>query len=252
MDSISLPAGIPSSPRPRAALTHSARACESAPELLAGCDAAGFSLTAQAGLLRCGVDDGECSIAHVGVYICECAEERSQGWLAGWLASSCSTLRGPASRFHLSSSSGQPHITTNSTAMLLRNVFLRASVASPFASTSSSSLLQPWASLLLAPPQQQHQQQIRTRTSLTPRRTKYRKAHKGRVPIHTGGSTAGTTLEHGEYGIRVKEAVRLSAKQLHSASEALRRGIKPIKGARLYTRVFPDIPVCIKVGPAQP
>ena len=92
------------------------------------------------------------------------------------------------------------------------------------------------------------QQQTRARSSLTPRRTKYRKAHKGRIPVRTGGSTAGTTLEHGDFGIRVKEPTRLSAKQLHSASEALRRGIKPVKGARVYTRVFPDIPVCIKVG----
>jgi len=95
-----------------------------------------------------------------------------------------------------------------------------------------------------------YQASTRSKTTFTPRRTKYRKAHKGRVPVRTGGSTSGTTLEHGEYGIRVNEATRLSAKQLASAQEALRRGIKPIKGARLYTRVFTDIPVCIKVGPA--
>merc|ERR1712093_698312 len=88
--------------------------------------------------------------------------------------------------------------------------------------------------------------QVRTRTSLVPRRSKYRKAFKGRIPVHTGGSTAGTTLEHGDFGIRVKEPVRLSAKQLHLAQEALRRGIKPIKGSKVYLRAFPDIPVCIK------
>ena len=135
--------------------------------------------------------------------------------------------------------------------MLLRSVFTpflaaRSCVASTsasasFAGSSTSTLWRQPAAL-------QQQQQVRSRSSLTPRRTKYRKAHKGRIPVRTGGSTAGTTLEHGDFGIRVKEPTRLSAKQLHSASEALRRGIKPIKGARLYTRVFPDIPVCIKVG----
>lgn len=129
----------------------------------------------------------------------------------------------------------------------LRAVTTRSScVASTSASATSTSA----ATLLLQVqrPAAFQQQQVRTRTSLTPRRTKYRKAHKGRIPIRTGGSTAGTTLEHGDFGIRVKEPTRLSAKQLHSASEALRRGIKPVKGARVYTRVFPDIPVCIKVG----
>lgn len=93
-------------------------------------------------------------------------------------------------------------------------------------------------------------QQTRTKLTLTPRRSKYRKAFKGRVPVHTGGSTAGSTVEHGEYGLRVKSRPsRLSAKQLSSAHEALRRGIKVVKGAKVYLRVFPDIPVCIKVGP---
>lgn len=41
--------------------------------------------------------------------------------------------------------------------------------------------------------------------------------------------------------------MRLTAKQLTSAEEAIRRAIKPIKGAKVYLRVFPDIPVCIKV-----
>lgn len=135
--------------------------------------------------------------------------------------------------------------------MLFRSLLtpLLAARSSCVASTSASAS---FASILLHRPAAAgaaagQLQQVRTRTSLTPRRTKYRKAHKGRIPIRTGGSTAGTTLEHGDYGIRVKEPTRLSAKQLHSASEALRRGIKPVKGARVYTRVFPDIPVCIKV-----
>ena len=59
---------------------------------------------------------------------------------------------------------------------------------------------------------------------------------------------SGTTLAYGEWGIRVKgNGMRITAKQLKSADEALRRKLKPIKGAKVYMRVFPDIPVCIKV-----
>ncbi|KWU43203.1 ribosomal protein L16, partial [Rhodotorula sp. JG-1b] len=81
---------------------------------------------------------------------------------------------------------------------------------------------------------------------LVPRRTKYRKAQKGRTPLALGGSLKGTTLEWGDYGLRVNEAVRLSAKHLEVAEAALKRGLKPIRGSKVYMRVFPDIPVCIK------
>ncbi|GAA6044542.1 hypothetical protein JCM8097_000487 [Rhodosporidiobolus ruineniae] len=87
--------------------------------------------------------------------------------------------------------------------------------------------------------------QVRNK-ALVPRRTKYRKAHKGRTPMALGGSTKGTTLEWGDYGLRVNEAVRLSAKHLEVAEAALKRGLKPIRGSKVYLRVFPDIPVCIK------
>ncbi|KAK4051328.1 39S ribosomal protein L16, mitochondrial [Microbotryomycetes sp. JL201] len=82
--------------------------------------------------------------------------------------------------------------------------------------------------------------------SLQPRRTKYRKAHKGRAPIALGGSTKGTTLECGDYGLRVNEACRLSAKHLETAEAALKRALKPIRGSKVFLRVFPDVPVCIK------
>lgn len=74
------------------------------------------------------------------------------------------------------------------------------------------------------------------------------KRHKGRVPIPIGGSTKGTTLAFGEWGIRIKgQGVRLTAKQLTTAEEVIKRKIKVIKGAKVYLRVFPDIPVCVKV-----
>lgn len=82
-----------------------------------------------------------------------------------------------------------------------------------------------------------------------PKRTKHgMNAMKGRVPIHTGGSTKGTTLAYGgEYGIRATNGVRIKAKQLEAAYEALRRKMKAFKGVEIIMRVFPDRPVTAKV-----
>ncbi|KAH0834742.1 mitochondrial 54S ribosomal protein YmL47 [Lanmaoa asiatica] len=87
----------------------------------------------------------------------------------------------------------------------------------------------------------------RFRHQIAPRKVKYAKRQKGRIPIPTGGSTRGTTLAYGEYGIRIKgQGVRFTAKQLSTAEEVIKRAIKVVKGAKVYLRVFPDIPVCIK------
>lgn len=148
--------------------------------------------------------------------------------------------------------------------------FLRSSsLTSSFSRLSLSSSSRP--SLLPSFPSQslfQPSQLLQVRNkSLVPRRTKYRKAHKGRIDIASGGSTKGTMLEWGDYGLRVNEPVRLSAKHLEVAEAALKRGLKPIRGSKVfvvfspfllsplaqrspprrYLRVFPDIPVCIKV-----
>lgn len=85
---------------------------------------------------------------------------------------------------------------------------------------------------MVAPVFQPLQQQVRHK-ALVPRRTKYRKAHKGRTPIALGGSTKGTTLEWGDYGLRVNEACRLSAKHLEVAEAALKRGLKPVRGSKV-------------------
>lgn len=88
----------------------------------------------------------------------------------------------------------------------------------------------------------------RGRSQLAPRQVKNVKRHKGRVPIPIGGSTKGTTLAYGDWGIRIKgNGARLSAKQLTTAEEVIKKKIKIIKGCKVYLRVFPDIPVCIKV-----
>ncbi|THH19640.1 hypothetical protein EW146_g1570 [Bondarzewia mesenterica] len=87
----------------------------------------------------------------------------------------------------------------------------------------------------------------RFRHQLAPRRVTHIKRHKGVIPIPIGGSTKGTTLAYGEWGIRIKGAgVRLTAKQLTTAEEVIKRKIKVVKGSKVYLRVFPDIPVCIK------
>lgn len=89
----------------------------------------------------------------------------------------------------------------------------------------------------------------RARSQLAPRQVQHIKRHKGRVPIPTGGSIKGTTLAFGEWGIRIKgNGARFSAKQLTTAEEVIKRKIKVIKGFKIYRRVFPDIPVCVKVS----
>nr|XP_018266116.1 ribosomal protein L16 [Kwoniella dejecticola CBS 10117]OBR88274.1 ribosomal protein L16 [Kwoniella dejecticola CBS 10117] len=116
---------------------------------------------------------------------------------------------------------------------------------------SISSLLRPSAiasssrnSLPLLPrPNPTINQQVRFRGQLAPKRTKYKKAAKG---APGGGSLKGTTLHHGTYGLRACSSVRISASQLSSCQMAVRRKIKPVKGAQMYLRVFPDIPVCVK------
>ncbi|KAE9408531.1 mitochondrial 54S ribosomal protein YmL47 [Gymnopus androsaceus JB14] len=87
----------------------------------------------------------------------------------------------------------------------------------------------------------------RNRGELAPRQVKYLKRHKGVIPIPIGGSTKGTTLAFGQWGLRIKgNGVRFSAKQLTTAEDVIKRKLKVLKGAKVYLRIFPDIPVCIK------
>ena len=62
--------------------------------------------------------------------------------------------------------------------------------------------------------------QIRCASNLGPRRTKYRKAQKGRVPFPTGGSVKGTTVTQGVYGLRALDPSRITATQLTAAETA--------------------------------
>lgn len=76
---------------------------------------------------------------------------------------------------------------------------------------------------------------------LQPKRTKFRKAHKGR--IH-GVATSGTTLAFGQYGLKASEPERVTARQIEAARRALTRHMK--RAGRVWIRVYPDVPVSKK------
>ncbi|KAG8848759.1 mitochondrial ribosomal large subunit component [Tulasnella sp. 330] len=89
--------------------------------------------------------------------------------------------------------------------------------------------------------------QTRLATKFAPTYVRHPRVHKGRVPIPTGGSIKGTTLNHGEYGIRIRgDGMRITAKQLQAAETVMKRKLKVIKGVKIWMRVFPDMPVCVK------
>ncbi|MBX7249561.1 MAG: 50S ribosomal protein L16 [Caulobacteraceae bacterium] len=76
---------------------------------------------------------------------------------------------------------------------------------------------------------------------LSPKRTKYRKAFKGR--IH-GSSKGGTALNFGAYGLKAMEPERITARQIEAARRAITRQMK--RQGRVWIRIFPDLPVSDK------
>ncbi len=76
---------------------------------------------------------------------------------------------------------------------------------------------------------------------LAPKRTKYRKAFKGR--IH-GKAKGGTELTFGAFGMKAIEPARLSSRQIEAARRTITRHMK--RAGRLWIRVFPDVPVSKK------
>ena len=76
---------------------------------------------------------------------------------------------------------------------------------------------------------------------MSPARTKYRKAHKGR--IH-GAAKGGTALNFGAYGLKAVEPGRVTARQIEAARRAITRHMK--RAGRVWIRVFPDVPVSKK------
>ncbi|ABQ31140.1 MULTISPECIES: 50S ribosomal protein L16 [Acidiphilium] len=76
---------------------------------------------------------------------------------------------------------------------------------------------------------------------LSPKRTKFRKAHKGR--IH-GTAKGNTQLNFGQFGLKALEPERITARQIESARRAITRQMK--RAGRVWIRIFPDLPVSTK------
>jgi large subunit ribosomal protein L16 len=76
---------------------------------------------------------------------------------------------------------------------------------------------------------------------LQPMRTKFRKAHKGRIK---GVATSGATLSFGQFGLKAMEPERLTARQIEAARRAMTRHMK--RAGRVWIRIYPDVPVSKK------
>ncbi len=76
---------------------------------------------------------------------------------------------------------------------------------------------------------------------LAPKRTKYRRQHRGRMK---GQATRGNTLSFGDFGLQALEPCWLEARQIESARIALTRFMK--RGGKVWIRVFPDKPITAK------
>ena len=76
---------------------------------------------------------------------------------------------------------------------------------------------------------------------LLPKKTKYRKAHKGR--IH-GNAKGGTTLNFGSIGLKAMGPDRITARQIEAARRAITRHIR--RQGKVFIRIFPDVPVSKK------
>lgn len=76
---------------------------------------------------------------------------------------------------------------------------------------------------------------------LQPKKTKYRKAHKGR--IH-GNAKGGSSLAFGAYGLKALSPDRITARQIEAARRTIARHIK--RQGKIWIRIFPDVPVSKK------
>jgi large subunit ribosomal protein L16 len=76
---------------------------------------------------------------------------------------------------------------------------------------------------------------------LSPKRTKFRKAFKGRMK---GQAKGGTTVAFGDFGLQATECGWITARQIEAARIAMTRHIK--RGGKVYIRVFPDKPITKK------
>ena len=76
---------------------------------------------------------------------------------------------------------------------------------------------------------------------LQPKRTKFRKQHKGR---NRGLAQRGNSVSFGEFGLKAVDRGRLTSRQIESARRAMTRHVK--RGGKIWIRVFPDKPITKK------
>ena len=76
---------------------------------------------------------------------------------------------------------------------------------------------------------------------LQPKKTKFRKMHKGRIK---GVSKGGTDLNFGSHGLKALEPERVTARQIEATRRAITRAMK--RAGRVWIRIFPDVPVSKK------
>jgi large subunit ribosomal protein L16 len=76
---------------------------------------------------------------------------------------------------------------------------------------------------------------------LSPKRSKYRKQHKGRIHGFSKGATA---LNFGSFGLKAMQPERITARQIESARRAITRAMR--RAGRVWIRIFPDVPVSTK------
>ena len=76
---------------------------------------------------------------------------------------------------------------------------------------------------------------------LQPKRTKFRKQHKGRIK---GTAKGGTDLNFGSFGLKAVEPERVTARQIEATRRAITRHMK--RAGRVWIRIFPDVPVTAK------
>jgi large subunit ribosomal protein L16 len=76
---------------------------------------------------------------------------------------------------------------------------------------------------------------------LQPKRTKFRKQHKGRIK---GLAKGGSDLNFGSYGLKATQPERVTARQIEAARRAMTRHMK--RQGRVWIRIFPDVPVSAK------
>nr|YP_010197225.1 ribosomal protein L16 [Crassiphycus crassissimus]UAD85029.1 ribosomal protein L16 [Crassiphycus crassissimus]UAD85232.1 ribosomal protein L16 [Crassiphycus crassissimus] len=73
---------------------------------------------------------------------------------------------------------------------------------------------------------------------LSPKRTKFRKQHRGRM---NGKASKGNRIAFGDYGLQTLEPVWLTARQIEATRRTITRYVK--RGGKLWIRVFPDKPI---------